>query len=123
MSVDLLFFYACGFLAVFSAIAMVGFVRHIVASAMSLVVTMVSLAGIYLLLPASACGAIAGALIGLALLDGLAIRISMGAFAVTVDAPVMLTGLTGGLLVGLVGAIPPAVRCLRLPITEALKTQ
>lgn len=58
MSVDLLFFYAFGFLAVFSAIAMVGFVRHIVASAMSLVVTMVSLAGIYLLLSAELVAAI-----------------------------------------------------------------
>jgi hypothetical protein len=61
------------------------------------------------------------AAIGLLLLDGLAIRFSMGAFAITVDAPVMLVGLAGGLLVGLVGAIPPAARCLQLPITEALK--
>jgi ABC-type antimicrobial peptide transport system permease subunit len=69
----------------------------------------------------AACGAILGAVVGLLVLDGLAIRFSMGAFAVTLDAPVMLAGLTGGLLVGLVGAIPPAVRCLRLPIHEALK--
>ena len=52
MSFDLFLFYAFGFLATFSAIAMVGFVRHIVASAMSLVVTMISLAGIYVLLSA-----------------------------------------------------------------------
>jgi putative ABC transport system permease protein len=70
----------------------------------------------------AACGAILGALAGLALLDGLAIRFSMGAFAITVDAPVMLAGLTGGLFVGLVGAVPPAARCLRLPIVEALKS-
>lgn len=69
----------------------------------------------------AACGAIAGAGLGLLLLDGLAIRFSMGAFAITVDATVMLVGLAGGLLVGLVGAVPPAVRCLRLPVTEALK--
>jgi putative ABC transport system permease protein len=70
----------------------------------------------------AACGAIIGALAGLVLLDGLAIRFSMGAFAITVDAPVMLAGLTGGLFVGLVGAVPPAARCLRLPIVEALKS-
>ena len=70
----------------------------------------------------AACGAILGALAGLVLLDGLAIRFSMGAFAITVDAPVMLAGLTGGLFVGLVGAVPPAARCLRLPIVEALKS-
>ena len=70
----------------------------------------------------AACGTIIGAAAGLLLLDGLAIRFSMGAFAITVDAPVMLLGLAGGLLVGLVGAIPPAARCLQLPITESLKT-
>ena len=34
----------------------------------------------------------------------------------------VLAGVLGGLAVGLGGAIPPAVRCLRLPITEALKS-
>lgn len=70
---------------------------------------------------AAACGALIGAALGLLLLDGLAVRFSMGAFAITLDAPVVLAGLLAGLLVGLVGAIPPAVRCLRLPIPEALK--
>lgn len=67
------------------------------------------------------CGALLGAAVGLVALDGLAVRFSMGAFTLTIDAPVMLAGLLGGLLVGLVGAIPPAVRCLRMPITDALK--
>lgn len=71
---------------------------------------------------AAACGGVIGAAIGLFVLDGLAIRFSMGAFAITLDAPVIAIGLVGGLMVGLVGAIPPAVRCLRLPITEALKS-
>jgi ABC-type lipoprotein release transport system permease subunit len=69
----------------------------------------------------AAAGAILGVGLGLLLLDGLAVRFSMGAFAITLDAPVVLAGLAGGLLVGVVGAIPPAIRCLRLPITEALK--
>jgi putative ABC transport system permease protein len=71
---------------------------------------------------ASACGALIGAMLGLLLLDGLAVRFSMGAFALTIDAPVLLVGLLGGLLVGFVGAIPPAIRCLRLPISQALKS-
>lgn len=71
---------------------------------------------------AAACGAILGAIVGFLVLDGLAVKFSMGAFALTLDAPVMLTGLLGGLIVGVVGAIPPAIRCLRLPITEALKS-
>jgi putative ABC transport system permease protein len=70
---------------------------------------------------AAAVGAVIGAGAGLLLLDGLAVRFSMGAFAITLDAPVLLAGLLGGLIVGLVGAIPPAIRCLRLPIPEALK--
>ena len=69
----------------------------------------------------SACGALIGAALGLVLLDGIAIRFSMGAFALTIDAPVLLVGLCAGLLVGFVGAIPPSIRCLRLPINEALK--
>ncbi|MCW5776463.1 MAG: hypothetical protein KIS87_08505, partial [Phycisphaeraceae bacterium] len=70
---------------------------------------------------AGACGALAGAALGLLLLDGLAVRFSMGAFTLTLDAPVVLAGVLCGLVVGLVGAIPPAVRCLRLSIPEALK--
>ncbi|MEC9372906.1 MAG: FtsX-like permease family protein [Planctomycetota bacterium] len=69
----------------------------------------------------AACGAVLGAVIGMLVLDGVAVRFSMGAFALTLDAPVMAAGLAGGLLVGLVGAVPPALRCLRLPITQALK--
>ncbi|MEM7754947.1 MAG: ABC transporter permease [Planctomycetota bacterium] len=71
---------------------------------------------------AAACGALIGSAIGLVLLDGLAVRFSMGAFALTIDPPVLLAGVVGGLLVGLVGAIPPAIRCLRLPIPQALKS-
>ncbi len=71
---------------------------------------------------AAACGALIGAFIGVLVLDGLAVRFSMGALALTIDAPVMLVGIASGLVVGLVGAIPPAIRCLRLPVTEALKS-
>ena len=71
---------------------------------------------------AAACGALIGTLLGLLLLDGLAVRFSMGAFALTMDAPVVLLAVTGGLVVGLIGAVPPAIRCLRLPITQALKS-
>ena len=70
----------------------------------------------------AACGALIGASLGLLLLDGLAVRFSMGAFALSIDAPVLLTGLLGGLAVGVIGAVPPAVRCLRLPVTQALKS-
>jgi NADH-quinone oxidoreductase subunit J len=45
-------FYALAAVAVFSAISMVGLVRNVVAGAMSLLASMVSLAGIYVLLDA-----------------------------------------------------------------------
>lgn len=70
---------------------------------------------------AAACGVVIGSAVGLVALDGLAVRFSMGAFALSLDPPVLLAGVVGGLAVGVIGAIPPAARCLRLPIAEALK--
>lgn len=69
----------------------------------------------------AACGALIACALALLLLDGVAVRFSMGAFALTIDPPVLLAGMATGLAVGLIGAIPPAVRCLRLPIAAALR--
>ncbi|MEM7624923.1 MAG: ABC transporter permease [Planctomycetota bacterium] len=70
----------------------------------------------------AACGTILGVVIGLLTLDGIAVRFSMGAFQLQLDPPVILAGIAAGLLVGVVGVIPPGIRCLRLPITQALKS-
>lgn len=70
----------------------------------------------------AACGALIGTVVGVILLDGIAVRFSMGAFALTIDAPVVLAGFLGGLALGLIGALPPAAHCLRLPIPEALRS-
>ena len=70
----------------------------------------------------AAGGIIIGLLVGIGLLDGLGVRFSMGAFTIMVDPPVVLIGVLAGIIVGLVGAAPPAIRCLRLPVTEALKS-
>jgi putative ABC transport system permease protein len=70
---------------------------------------------------ATAAGGIVAAVIGLVLIDGIAVRFSMGAFALAVDAPVLIAGLAAGALVAIVGVIPPLWRCLRLPIVEALR--
>jgi putative ABC transport system permease protein len=70
---------------------------------------------------ASMAGAVPALLVGLMLLDGLTVQFSMGAFGLVVDGPVVLTGIAAALLVGVIGALPPAYRCLRLPIHEALK--
>lgn len=70
---------------------------------------------------AAATGAVLGSLICLMVLDGISIRFSMGAFGLLVDAPTIGFGIAAGLVLGFIGAIPPALRCLRLPIAEALK--
>ncbi|MEA2708845.1 MAG: putative transport system permease protein [Phycisphaerales bacterium] len=70
---------------------------------------------------ATAAGALLAAGAGLLLLDGLTVRFSMGVFGLVIDSSVLLLALTAGLLLGVIGALPPAYRCLRLPIAEALK--
>ncbi len=71
---------------------------------------------------ATACGALIASALGWWLLDGIAVRFSMGAFGLIVDGVVLAAGLGAGLVLGLVGALPPAIRCLRPPIGEALKS-
>jgi len=70
---------------------------------------------------AAAAGTLIAAAIGLALLDGAAVKFSMGAFGLQMDAVTLAIGLVSGLTLGIVGALPPAARCLRMPITQALK--
>lgn len=66
-----------------------------------------------------------GGLVGLAaarlLVSGSAFRIGMSAFSITVDAPAVLAGIAGVLVLGVVGTVPAAVRVLRLPVATALK--
>lgn len=56
------------------------------------------------------------------LLDGVSIRFSLGAFQLGITGPVALSGLLTGLLLGLLGAIPPALRCLTAPLPAALRS-
>ncbi len=55
-------------------------------------------------------------------LDGIAISYSMGVFQLTLNSTVLASGGAIGVLLGIVGALPPAWRCLRMPIPEALKS-
>jgi len=45
----------------------------------------------------------------------------MGAFVLRIDSTALLLGCGTGLLVGLIGAIPPAIRAMRMPVAEGLK--
>ena len=70
---------------------------------------------------AAAAGALIAAAVSLIVLDGVAIKFSMGAFGLVLDGATIAIGLGSGLLLGLLGALPPAAKCLRMPITSALK--
>lgn len=70
---------------------------------------------------ATAAGGLLACAIGVLILDGLAVRFSMGAFGLVIDETVIGLGLLCGLSLGVVGALPPAVRCLSPTIPAALK--
>lgn len=71
---------------------------------------------------AAACGGLLACVLGLLLLDGLSVRFSGSAFGLLLDAPAVAMGLLAALALGLAGAVPPAIRCLRLPIATALRS-
>ena len=69
----------------------------------------------------SATASLLAGLIALFLLNGMAIRFTMGAFTLRVDSMALMIGCGTGLLLGVVGAIPPAIKALCLPVAESLK--
>jgi putative ABC transport system permease protein len=70
----------------------------------------------------SLAGTLLGAVFTLVFVHSRSLNFSMGVFQLIVDENVLFIGLITGLILGLIGAIPPVWRCLHLPITEALKT-
>jgi len=69
---------------------------------------------------AAAASLVAG-LIALLLVNGVAVRFTMGAFSLRVDGVSLMIGCGVGLVLGVVGALPPAIKALRLPVAESLK--
>jgi ABC-type antimicrobial peptide transport system permease subunit len=69
----------------------------------------------------AAAGSLVAALAALTLVNGAAVRFTMGAFALRIDAVAVLIGCGTGLLLGVAGAIPPGIRAMRLPVAESLK--
>src|SRR5690606_14073856 len=58
---------------------------------------------------ASAAGALLACVLALLFLDGVTVQFSSGVFGLQVDTQVLLIGLTAGLMLWLLGALPPAV--------------
>ena len=56
------------------------------------------------------------------LLDGFTVPFAVGTFTLELSPPVLLAGLSSGVLLGLLGALPPALRCLKPSLPEALSS-
>jgi putative ABC transport system permease protein len=69
----------------------------------------------------AAAGALIACALALLLVNGMAVRFTMGAFALRIDSVAVAVGCGTGLLLGVAGAIPPAIRAMRLPVVEGLK--
>lgn len=70
----------------------------------------------------SAAASLLATIAAFALVNGSAIRFTMGAFELHIDNMAILIGCGTGLLLGCLGSIPPAWRAVRMPIVEGLKT-
>ena len=93
-----------------AALQTIGFVRR--AIVLSIVQEGVLLAS---------AGALLATTLALALINGVAVRFTMSAFELRVDHVAVTVGLLSGIAIGVLGAIPPAVRAIRLPVVDALK--
>lgn len=56
------------------------------------------------------------------LIEGVTVQFSVGAFELLLSAPVVLAGLLTGLALGFFGCLPPAWRCLCMPLPAALRS-
>jgi ABC-type lipoprotein release transport system permease subunit len=70
---------------------------------------------------ATLLGTLLAGWIALLLLDGRAVNFSLGTFRLEISGTVALAGLGAGLALGVIGTIPPALRCLRTPLPAALR--
>ena len=61
-------------------------------------------------------------LIAILFINGAAVRFTMGAFQLQIDSTSVLIGCGVGLMLGFLGAIPPAIRALRVPVVEGLRS-
>jgi putative ABC transport system permease protein len=68
------------------------------------------------------CGALLGSVVAIVLLDGVTVPFSIGTFTLEIGPRVALSGILTGFLLGLIGAVPPAIRCLKPPLPLALRS-
>jgi ABC-type lipoprotein release transport system permease subunit len=69
----------------------------------------------------AAAASLLSGLIALTMLNGMAVRFTMGAFTLQIDSVAILLGCGVGLLLGVLGALPPALKAIRQSVAISLK--
>jgi ABC-type lipoprotein release transport system permease subunit len=69
----------------------------------------------------SVTASLAASALALTLVDGAAVRFTMGAFALRIDSFAVLVGCGSGLMLGVLGAMPPAWKAMRIAVVEGIK--
>lgn len=69
----------------------------------------------------AAAASLLATLVALVFINEATVRFTMGAFSLRIDEVAVLIGSTIGLALGVIGAIPPALRALRMPLVDGLK--
>lgn len=59
--------------------------------------------------------------LAICIVNGSAMRFTMGAFELQIDGIALVYGCGTGLALGILGSLPPAIRILRLPVVDGLK--
>ncbi|WP_430454164.1 ABC transporter permease [Rhodopirellula europaea] len=69
----------------------------------------------------AAAGSLLSGAFALLLLNGMAVRFTMGAFTLRIDSVAILIGCGVGILLGVLGSLPPALKALREEVATGLK--
>ncbi len=71
---------------------------------------------------ATLSGTLLAAFAAVFLLEGRAVHFSIGTFSLELSSAVISSGLIMGILLGVLGAVPPAIRCLGAPLPSTLRS-
>ncbi len=71
---------------------------------------------------ATLLGTLVATILAVSLLEGVTVPFSIGTFQLLLPLPVLGLGLATGILLGALGALPPAARCLGAPLPKGLRS-
>lgn len=69
----------------------------------------------------AATASLISGVVALTMINGIAVRFTMGAFTLRIDSVAILIGCGVGLLLGVLGSLPPALKALRAEVAASLK--